>query len=431
MDYPIIGNPAGMKMPFLIFRFKNIMRELFFLIVLFVFTGSYSEAALPDSLTIKKVNELAAGIQKKFAPDKRTEYFQMRLQTAEPLTYTLEVSKPEAAAELKALLIRENIDVIINEELLPSKTLGDKVYGVSNLSVSNNRYAPNHAAEMATQSILGTPVKILKKERGYYFVRTPDNYLSWTESAGLAPMNKAEFENWQTAEKIIYTNLFGQAYSEASESSLPVSDLVAGNILQLLSETNGFYKVSFPDKRIAFISVKKARAFDQWKSQPNPNAEQILKTARNFLGIPYLWGGTSVKGMDCSGFTKTSYFMNGIVLPRDASQQAVVGDKIDISENDTVSVARALKILKPGDLLFFAGDKRNMRVTHTAIYMGSGEFIQAAGLVRINSMISGSKNYDDFQSRTLVGARRILTAIGDPEVTRVDQHPYYQRVLNQ
>lgn len=406
------------------------MKKLF-IIALILFISSYSQAAFRDSVTIKRVNELAAGIQKKFAPDKRTEYFQMRLQTAEPLTYILEVTQPEAVRELKNLLIKENINVIINEELLPAKALGNKVYGIANLSVINTRYSPSHAAEMATQSTLGTPVKILKKERGYYFVRTPDNYLSWTESAGLAPMDKAEFESWQSAEKVIYTELFGQAYSEASESSLPVSDLVAGNILQLLGETKGFYKVSFPDKRIAFISVKKARSFDQWKHQPDPTAEQILKTARTFLGIPYLWGGTSVKGMDCSGFTKTSYFINGIVLPRDASQQALVGDKVDIFENDTVSVSRALQTLKPGDLLFFAGDKRTLRVTHTAIYIGNGEFIQAAGLVRINSMISGSKNYDDFQSRTLVGARRMLTAIGEPEVTRVDKHPYYQRVLNQ
>ena len=244
-------------------------------------------------------------------------------------------------------------------------------------------------------------------------------------------MTKAEFGSWQRAEKVVYTETFGFAYTEPSENSLPVSDLVAGDILQLLSENNGFYKVMFPDKRTAFISVKKAGPYDQWKNQPEPSAEQLLKTARNYLGIPYLWGGTSVKGMDCSGFTKTSYFMHGIVLPRDASQQALVGDKVDIFENDSVSINKALRNLKPGDHLFFAANKKTMRVTHTAIYIGDGEFIQAAGLVRINSMISGSKNYDDFQSRTLVGARRILTAIGDPEITRIRQHPYYQEQINQ
>lgn len=403
------------------------MKRFFFSVILIFLVSTVSHASVKDSLLIKKIKDIASQVQKKYAPDKRTEYFQMQMQTEEPLTYTVEVSKPEALAELKAALRNENISVELNGQVLPSQALEGKIYGIANLSVINTRYAPNHAAEMATQSLLGTPVRILKKERGNYFIRTPDNYLSWTESAGVTPMNKAEFEAWQRSDKVVYVDLYGQAFSEASETSLPVSDLVAGNILQLLAKTGAFYKVAFPDKRIAFIPVNKAQSFAQWEAQPDPSAEQILKTARTFLGVPYLWGGTSPKGLDCSGFTKTSFFLNGIVLPRDASQQALVGDKVDIYENDTVSVAKSLKNLKAGDLLFFAGDKHTLKVTHTAIYIGNGEFIQAAGLVRINSMIRGSKNYDDYQSRTLVSARRMLTAIGEPEITRVDHHPFYKQ----
>lgn len=403
------------------------MKRFFFSLILIFLVYTASHASVKDSLLVKKIKDIASQVQKKYAPDKRTEYFQMQMQTEEPLTYTVEVSKPEALAELKAALKNENISVELNGQVLPSQALEGKIYGIANLSVINTRYAPNHAAEMATQSLLGTPVRILKKERGNYFIRTPDNYLSWTESAGVTPMNKAEFEAWQRSDKVVYVDLYGQAFSEASETSLPVSDLVAGNILQLLAKTGAFYKVAFPDKRIAFIPVNKAQSFAQWEARPDPSAEQILKTARTFLGVPYLWGGTSPKGLDCSGFTKTSYFLNGIVLPRDASQQALVGDKVDIYENDTVSVAKSLKNLKAGDLLFFAGDKSTLKVTHTAIYIGKGEFIQAAGLVRINSMIRGSKNYDDYQSRTLVSARRMLTAIGEPEITRVDHHPFYKQ----
>ncbi len=240
-------------------------------------------------------------------------------------------------------------------------------------------------------------------------------------------MNKAEFEAWQSADKIIYTDISGQAFSEASETSDPVSDLVSGNILQLLSTSGGFYKISFPDKRVGYVPIKTSFSFAQWERRPNPNSEQILKSARAMLGVPYLWGGTSTKGVDCSGFTKMSYFLNGIILPRDASQQALVGEKIDIYEDDVVSIDKCIKNLLPGDLLFFASDKKTLRVTHTAIYIGNGEFIQAAGLVRINSMISGSAKYDDFQSRTLVSARRMLNSIGESEITRVNQHPYYKK----
>lgn len=407
------------------------MNKLFSFVTLLLFISSYSKAELSDSTIIRRVNTLSEQVQKKYAPDRRIEYYHLKQQKSSPLTYNLEVTQPGAAAELRSLLNSEKLNVVITEELLPSKSLGDKVYGVSTLSVINTRYAPDHDAEMASQAGLGTPVKILKKESGHYFVRTPDNYLSWTETAGVAPMNKSEFENWQTENKIIYTEFYGRAYSEASDASLPISDLVAGNILQVLNESNGFYKIMFPDKRIGFIPTNKAQPFGQWENRPNPDAAQILKTARNFLGIPYLWGGTSIKGMDCSGFTKTSFFLNGIILPRDASQQALVGEKVDIFENDTVSIAKSLRSLKPGDLLFFAGNRKTMRVSHTAIYIGNGEFIQAAGLIRINSMIKGAKNYDDFQSRTMVGARRMLTAVGEPEITRINQHPYYQKIINQ
>lgn len=412
------------------FRLFCDMRKLFF-IAFFLFVSTSTKAAFQDSTIFKRINQLSTQVQKKYAPDKRTEFYELKLEKAESLGYTLQASNPEAIQEFKSLLKSENLSVILKEDILPSKDLGDAIYGVSNLSVINTRYAPNHAAEMATQATLGTPVKILKKEKGHFFVRTPDNYLSWTESRGIIPMNETDFENWQSSKKLVYTDLFGFAYSEASELSMPVSDLVAGNILQILDEGNGFYRVSFPDKRIGFISTKKAQLYDQWKNQANPNADQLLKTARNFLGIPYLWGGTSVKGLDCSGFTKTSYLLHGIVLPRDASQQALVGDLVDILENDTLSLSKALKNLMPGDHLFFAADKRTKKVTHTALYIGNGEFIHAAGLVRINSMIIGSKNYDDFQSRTLVSARRILTAIGDSEITRIDKHPYYQGQINQ
>jgi cell wall-associated NlpC family hydrolase len=81
--------------------------------------------------------------------------------------------------------------------------------------------------------------------------------------------------------------------------------------------------------------------------------------------------------------------------------------------------------------LFFGGGKNrtsNPRITHTAIYIGNGKFIQSAGMVAINSMIPGSIDYDDYQSRTLVVARRMISAIGSPEISRIDQHPFYNTV---
>ncbi|HYK77593.1 MAG TPA: SH3 domain-containing C40 family peptidase [Daejeonella sp.] len=402
------------------------MKKILSLGILFLAIQWNVQAQHADSLLIKKA---ISEVQKRYAPDKRTAIFQVQIQDGSPLKIEVETTNSRAVDSLKHLLEQQKVQAVIHENLLPSKDLGDKIYGVANLSVSNNRVNPNHPAEMATQMILGTPVEILKKKDGYSLVRTPDGYISWTDNSGVAAMNKAAFLKWQQSEKVVVAVDYTYSYQQASAASMRVSDLVKGNILQVLGKEKDFLKVVYPDQRIAYVLAKDVSNYKQWVNRPNPDAAKILETAKTMLGVPYLWGGTSIKGVDCSGFTKTSFFLNGIVLPRDASQQALVGEKVDIYEQDTVSLKQALKNLKPGDLLFFAGGKNrtpNPRVTHTAIYMGNGEFIQSAGLVRINSMIPGAKNYDDYQSRTLVGARRMLTAVGTTEVTRIDHHPFYQ-----
>ena len=384
-----------------------------------------------DSTEIKKAELIINEAKKKYAPDRRSEYFVAKFDTSGSLNITVESTSQSAFEAIKTELNHQNIKATLNFEILPSKHLKDKIYGLANLSVCNNRFAADHTSEMATQVLLGNPVKLLKKENGYYLIRTPDNYISWTDDIGITALDSNQMNNWKLQKRIIYSAPYGQSYQEASKKSAPVSDLVAGNIFVLIAKEKQFYKVFYPDGRLAYIPLKEATDYSGWASQANPKASQIVKTAKSMIGIPYLWGGTSSKGLDCSGFTKTCYFLNGIILQRDASQQALYGESINILEKDTVSIAKCLQNLKPGDLLFFASAKnkrKDARITHTAIYLENGEFIQAAGLVKINSLISSAANYDKYQTSTLVSARRIISSINAPGITRVDQHPYY--VLN-
>lgn len=397
-------------------------KNLFFTLVL-SFIGSFVFAQSDTSA----YRLLAKEVQKKYAPDKRAIYVNLQIKGD---SVWLESSSPLVLQEFEKLK-PANSSIKYNSVLLPSKALNGLEYGVSNLSVSNNRANPQNAAELMTQMILGTPVKILKKQGGFYLVQTPDLYLSWTDGSAIKPMSKAEFEAWQTAEKVVFVADYGHAFAEDNVTALRVSDLVSGNILQLLAKGKTFTKVAFPDGRLGFVETAKIKPYQDWIKRKNPSAKAILTTAKTLIGVPYLWGGTSVKGVDCSGFTKTAYFLNGVIIPRDASQQALVGELIDVLENDSISVAKCLANLKAGDLLFFSTAKRRGinggRVSHTAIYMGDGEFIQSAGMVKISSLIPTASNYDAGQSSTLVGARRILTEIGKPEITRVDEHDWYGR----
>ncbi len=99
------------------------------------------------------------------------------------------------------------------------------------------------------------------------------------------------------------------------------------------------------------------------------------------MGIPYLWGGSSPKGADCSGFVQSVFFRNGLILQRDASLQALHGLNVDISDG--------YDRLKKGDLLFFGSLVNNLpHVTHVAIYLGNKEYINSSGRVMINSLDS-------------------------------------------
>ncbi len=368
---------------------------------------------------------IANAIQKKYAPDKRSVYFNVRFKadsvfvesTSQQAITSFENSFPSAE---KAKLIAS---------LLPAQQLNGQVYGVTTISVANNRSQPFHGSELMTQTLLGTPIQILKKQGGFYLVKSPDGYLAWTDGGAIALMDGAKFKAWQAAKKVVFIADYGHAFISASNSAARVSDLVAGNILKFISANGGFTKVGFPDSREAYVPTEQLTDYATWVKRPLPTADAILKTAQTLVGVPYLWGGTSIKGVDCSGFTKTAFFLNGVIIPRDASQQALVGQALDVLENDSISVEKCLKNLKPGDLMFFSAAKRRGinggRVSHTAIYMGDGQFIQSAGMVKISSILPTAANYDEYQSKTLVGARRMLTEVGKPEITKIENHNWY------
>ncbi|NCS87318.1 MAG: C40 family peptidase [Ignavibacteria bacterium] len=360
-----------------------------------------------EKITMEEVQNVIETMKQIYAPDARTAILNLEIKQEENGFFVMgETNIPKAKEVLSEKLKELNTSIKLEISELPSEELGDKIFGVVNISVANIRTKPEHSAEMATQALLGTPLKIYKKKGGWFMVQTPDDYIGWLDDDGFSQMNKVEFDIWNNSEKIIVTNKFGFSFSGKDENSVPVSDLVAGNILKFKNVDDSFTEVEYPDGRIAFIPFKHVQNYHSWLKSLEINQKNLISTAKSFMGLPYLWGGTSAKGVDCSGFTKTIYFLNGVLLPRDASQQVNVGELVD-TENGFDNIL-------PGDLLFFGrkadGDKKE-RATHVGMYIGDTEFIHSSGMVKINSLDSSRENFSEYRFKSFIRAKRIISSL--------------------
>lgn len=328
-----------------------------------------------------------------------------------------ETSVPQIHEEIINTLNKPGLlltDSIIN---LPDTSKIKKVYGLVTLSVINLRKVPSHSSELVSQAILGTPVKILKEKNSWLLVQTPDRYIAWTEKSSVVMIDEAELNNWKNSDRVIFLENSGWIYSTDSESDV-IGDLVSGSILNVTGKSGKYVIVAFPDGREGFVRNSSVESFDIWSKQKPVSEEKVISTAVTFLGLPYLWGGSSSKSVDCSGFVQSVYFRNGIILSRDASLQSAHGEVVDVD--------KGFSDLKRGDLLFFGSQTgKDSRVTHVAIYLGDSEFIHASSRVMINSLDSTRANYSSYRRRTLLSARRIIGVQDDAGIVSVSDHGWY------
>lgn len=370
---------------------------------------------------MNEIKEVLNEIEQKYAPDKRVAVFDIKVVEKNELLYLNgETNLEDAKSALMATLRKKGLKTQDEITMLPSEKLEGKTFGIVNVSVASIRSKPSHPAELATQSLLGTVVNVLKKKGGWYLVQTPDMYISWAENDAVTLADETAKNVWINSDRIIFTKEYGFVYAKADEKSEHVSDIVIGNILKLIEKGENFCKVEFPDGRVGFVKNDECKDFDEWNNSLDPTAEDIIETAKKFRGVPYLWGGTSSKLLDCSGFTKTVFYMNGILLDRDASQQVLKGEVIDISNG--------YDKLKKGDLVFFGRkgkEGKRERITHVGIYIEDGDFIHEAGMVKINSFNKKKENFSSYRTRTFLHARRILDSVGKNGIQLIKNNHFY------
>lgn len=276
-------------------------------------------------------------------------------------------------------------------------------YGIIHISIAPLYEEPTHRAEMGTQALMGTLVELLDETTDWYKVRTPDGYQAWCEKECLTLTN--DRSGYEQKPKVVFTSRYGLAYFD-EQLSIPATDLCAGCQLVLLETLPITFKAELPSGQVVYLLRQDAEAMGEWRASRLHTEQQIVNDSLRFLGTPYLWGGTSSVGVDCSGFTKMVYALSGIGLKRNASQQCLTGLAINVSTG--------YADLKPADLVFFAsqstGEGRG-KITHVGIYLGDGDYIHASAMVRINSLDPASPKYHPRAER-FVRASRILGMLG-------------------
>jgi hypothetical protein len=330
------------------------------------------------------------------------------------LTVKGETDLPGAKSAIIEMLDASGHNYADSIIVLPDPSVVEKPWGLIAVSVCNIRTKPAHSAEMATQGLLGTPVKILNKRGGWFLIQTPDSYIGWTDDP-VAELSDEELALWKSSERLIYLGHTGIITDSRGET---VSDAVFGIILVKTGERGVNWSVVLPDGRAGEVRKNETEDFRKWAESASIEPQRLISFARLFMGSPYLWGGTSTKGVDCSGYTKTIYYYGGVIMTRDASGQFRYGDEVSI-ENPCESLA-------PGDLLYFGRERDGkVRITHTGMYIGDTEFIHSSRLVRINSFDSTRTNYSAYLLEILQGARRVTGFTEGKGLQRVAQHSWY------
>ncbi len=351
-----------------------------------------------------QTTEIINKVSERYLPDDRINVFRVHLVKSDSVLIIKGATNlMSAKSALFHKLDSAGIDYIDSLRMLPDARVDSTPYAVVKISVANLRKFPKHPSELVTQNLMGFPMRVLTSRPGWHEVMGPDHYLGWVDNGGIQLMTAPAYQAYKLADKIIILDRTGTVWSKNSDSSDPVCDIVAGDILLLNGMSGNYFHVSLPDGRTGYVSKDAGENFSDFLARIHPTENSLVSTSKTLLGIPYLWGGTSVKGMDCSGFTKTVYFLNGIILPRDADQQAEVGLTVD-------STGR-FENLRPGDLLFF-GQKRSKtspeEITHVGMWIGNMSFINESGMVKLGSMDSLSENYDKYNLRRYVQSNRIL-----------------------
>ena len=306
---------------------------------------------------------------------------------------------------------KEAVSYPVDSDLIQILLLDSTPWALVNRSVSDLRREPRNLSERVSQGLLGESVRILQGHGEWSWVRMEhDGYMGWMHTAALYPCSQEDVTAYQASCKWLVLDELLPATAQpvypttqgADEEVHWTGKLPFGIRLPLEGLMGNSAQVRLPDGQLCWVQASGLLSMEDCPKPDLPGINLALKRMQRLTGVPYLWGGRTPFGYDCSGLSQMFLSFLGIHAPRDADQQYRAGEPV---AGDP----------QPGDLLFF-GEQRTTQpqarfasITHVGISLGGEQIIHANGAtwsVAINSLDPREPTYRAWLRENLVGVRR-------------------------
>jgi hypothetical protein len=348
-------------------------------------------------IPLERAETLVDQVRDEYAPDPRLAVFEVDVEhRGDALALVGATSDPAAADALHLRLAELSATATVIDEVvrLPEGGAEEAVHAVVTAAVAPLHSAPGISSTQISQSVLGTRMLVLRRERRWLQCRSVDGYIGWVHAGYVALMHEVEARRWEMGTA-------GETWYSVGAAELRDADDEAIVRLpwgaKVVREADGAARL--PDGRRGRVVGQLVPAAMRSNSFPKSGGA-ICRSAARWMGVPYLWGGVTMGGVDCSGFVQALFRMHGHELPRDADQQSRTGEQVDPGDE--------FEKLLPGDLLFFTEEPG--RVTHVTLCTGGPNIIHSSlgnGGVARNTM-TGRRNYERELRRIFLFAKRVL-----------------------
>ncbi|MGH7464224.1 MAG: C40 family peptidase [Longimicrobiales bacterium] len=340
------------------------------------------------------IDSLIESVRRQYVPDFRSGIFDVTAeQDGGQLVLRGQSTHPDAVNALLRQLHSQGVTAVDQVMRLPDPTLGATRQALVRSAVAPVYAEPRLPAPQISQLVLGMRVELLARTDDWFRIRGEDGYIGWVYSGYLQTGDDDWALSWERGTG-------GESVVSLGAELLDGDGRILARLpwgARLTRHSGAFH---LPDGRSGVVANGDIVDVDRLGDWFPPRGESIARTARRWYGAPYLWGGVTLNGVDCSGFTQAVMWMHAIALPRDS----------DLQERTGTGVALRLELadLRPGDLLYFA--EGAARVSHVAISLGGPLIIHSAlgnGGVHINDL-TGDQPLERRLAAMLVSARRML-----------------------